>query len=114
MRKYLIYILLALVFALIVIGAFWTDSMIKSHTPPFILEKLQELREDKRLMDSIGGFDGFEYKYNKNDYERGDTLNYSILIEGKVFGSQLSYQGTHARDSISGGWLLISDTLDVQ
>jgi hypothetical protein len=85
---------------------------MESDTPPFILEKLKFLRSSKTLVDSVGGFTGYEYSYNKNDYRDKDTLRYSIRIEGTH--RVILYKGVHVKDTAQlRGWRLFKDTLQI-
>jgi hypothetical protein len=79
----------------------WTKYSIESNTPPFIAIKLSQLKEDKRLMDSIGGFKYFEFSYNKNDFKLSDTVQYSITIKGDK--RILNYKATQFK-SVGDRW----------
>jgi len=107
--KYLKYFLGG--FALIVFVSFMVRNSIKSNTPPFILNKLEQLKSDKILMDSIGGFSQFEYSYNERDFENQDTVKYSIKITG--YDQRLIYKGTQVKDSLN-SWELLTETLIIQ
>ena len=93
--KYLKYFILLFIFAVIV--SMVMNYVIKSNTPDFILSKLKELKTNDVLMDSIGGYDKFEYSFNKNDYKYKDTVKYSILIIGNK--KVLTFQGVQWRES---------------
>ena len=108
MTKYLKYFIG--LFLLVVVGSILVRKMIESNTPPFMLDKLEQLKSDKKLMDSIGGFHQFEYSYNKRDFENGDTVKFSIGITGG--DHQLNYKGIQVKRS-SGNWELVKDTLTI-
>ena len=107
--KYLKYFLVG--FAFVVLVSFLVRNSIKSNTPPFILNKLEQLKSDKILMDSIGGFSQFEYSYNEQDFKNSDTVKYSIKITG--YDQKLIYNGTQVKDSLS-SWGLLTDTITIQ
>jgi hypothetical protein len=108
MRPYLKYII-GLVFFLAV-SSIVLRYVVKRNAPPFIFEKLESLRSNKKYMDSIGAFPQWEYKYNTFDFERGDTVKYTIRISGN--DREMIYKGLHVRDSLqSPPWRLVEDTL---
>ena len=79
-RRYLKYFLG--VFAFAVVASIVVDKIQKSNTPTFLLDKFEELKNDQSLINSIGGFDRFEYSdqvFYKADY---DSLVYEIIIFG--------------------------------
>jgi len=108
-KKHFIY--LAIFFGLCVIGSYVGQYVIESDTPPFILEKLKQLKENKNLMDSIGGFDRYEYSFNKNDFKLGDTVKYSIKINGD--NKVLNYKGTQLKTSPT-DWKAIDEDLRIE
>lgn len=77
-KKY--YILIIIV--LFLIGVFSMEFFIQRDQPKFFMEKIEEFRQNKVLMVSIGGFKSFMYEFNKNQLEE-DTLDFKILIEGR-------------------------------
>lgn len=106
--KYLKYFLILFVIALGL--SFGGRYLIKSNTPPFVLSKLDQLKEDRKLMDSIGGFKYFEYSYNKNDFKFRDTVKYSITIKGS--DRTLIYKGVQLRTSSGGDdWKQVDENL---
>lgn len=109
MKRYLIYFIA--VFLVVAFGSTWVTHRIFSDTPPFIITKLDELKSNSVLMDSIGGYRLFEYSYNEEKYKRGDTLKYSITIKGGK--DDLIYEGVQVKYP-SNTWELVSDTLIVQ
>ena len=109
MKKYLVYFIG--VFVLVAIGSMWLTDRIMSDTPPFILSRLEELKSNKTLMDSIGGFRLFEYSYNEQNFKNGDTVKYSITITGGK--DDLVYKGIQIKNSLN-SWVLVTDTLIIQ
>jgi hypothetical protein len=110
-KKYFKYFLILSVTALGL--SFGGRYLIKSSTPPFVIGKLDELKKDKRLMDSIGGFKYFEYSYNKNDLKFRDTVKYSITIKGS--DRELVYNGVQLRiSSGSNDWKQVGENLLIE
>lgn len=109
MKKYLKYFFGA--FLVVAFGSTWLSNRIFSDTPPFIISKLDELKLNSALMDSIGGYRLFEYSYNEQKYNSGDTLNYSIIIKGVA--KDLRYEGVQVRNALN-EWKLLSDTILIQ
>ena len=108
-KEYIVYAIVFIV--LVAIFHFWTKDSVESNTPPFISDKLSQLKGDKKLMDSIGGFRYFEFSYNKNDFKLKDTVKYSILIKGDT--RVLNYyaiQFKHAADK----WSEIQKNLEIE
>ena len=56
--------------------------IFRSTYPGFFKEEIKNFKENKDLMDRIGGYRTYEYSYNKNDLKT-DTLKFKILIIGK-------------------------------
>ena len=108
-KKHFVY--LAIFFGLCVIGSYVGQYIIESNTPPFILEKLNQLKENKNLMDSIGGFSRFEYSYNKNDFKLRDTVKYSIKITGDT--KSCIYKATQFK-ATSTDWRVIDEDLRIE
>ena len=108
-KKHFIY--LSIFFGLCVIGGYVGRPIIESNTPSFILEKLKQLKEDKNLMVSIGGFGHFEYSYNKNDFKQRDTVKYVIKITGR--SKVLYFKATQLRIT-STDWKAISENLRIE
>lgn len=107
-KRHLIY--LGIFFGLCVIGSYVGQYLITSNTPPFILEKFNQLKDNKELMDSIGGFDQYEYSYNKNDFKFGDTVMYSIKIYGD--SKVLIYKATQLRTTPT-DWKAIKEEIKI-
>lgn len=107
--RFLKYFIILFIFAFAVFMVM--SRVIKSSTPPFLSDKLEELRDDKALMDSIGGFDKFEYSFNKEDFNHRDTIKYSILINGHE--KKLIYRGIQSRVQGS-DWKLVSEALHIE
>jgi hypothetical protein len=106
------YIVYAIVFMILcAIFHFWTKNSIESNTPPFISDKLSQLKGDKKLMDSIGGFGYFEFSYNKNDFKLRDTVRYSITIKGDK--RVLNYRATQLKD-VANKWTEIKNNLQIE
>jgi hypothetical protein len=85
------------IFAVAMIAAVVMDKIQKSNTPTFLLEKFEELKNNRSLMNSIGGYDRFEYSYQVFYNENYDSLNYGIMIFGK--NKKLSYTSVGIRKS---------------
>lgn len=109
MKKYLVYFIGA--FLVVAFASTWLTNRILSDTPPFIISKLDELKSNAALMDSIGGYQLFEYSYNEEKYKRGDTVKYSVTIKGGK--DDLIFQGIQVKNALN-TWELVSDTLIVQ
>jgi len=99
-----------IVFVFLVPASLIMRRKIESDNPSFILNKLEELKFNTVLMDSIGGFRLYEYTYNERDSENGDTVRYSIKMTG--YTGKLLYRGVEVKPS-SKPWELVSDTLVV-
>lgn len=50
--------------------------------PDVIESQLEELKNDKEVLDQIDGYDSFEYHYNENEL-KSDTLRVKITLYGK-------------------------------
>ncbi|MBT1711414.1 hypothetical protein KK062_24440 [Fulvivirgaceae bacterium PWU5] len=111
-QKYLKYAKYLLIFFIIVVGlSMYGKYNLKRRHPPFILEKLESMQQDESLLDSIGGYRSFEYFFNKNDYQLGDTLSYRIVIKG---GSRDAiYKGFQAKND-KGEWELKKGTFVIK
>ena len=80
-RVYIKYFLYLLIFA--IVSSIVMERIHKANTPKFLLNKYEELKNDKKLMDSIGGYQRFEYSHEifyKSNY---DSMIYRIMIFGK-------------------------------
>lgn len=108
-KEYIVYVIIFIV--LCAIFHFWTKYSIESNTPPFISDKLSQLKEDNSLMDSIGGFDYFEFSYNKNDFKLRDTVKYSITIKGDK--KVLNYRATQLK-GLADKWTEIKKDLIIE
>ena len=91
-----------------IVGVLVFGEYRKSDTPAFVLTKLDDLTGDQKLMDSIGGQTYFEFSFNKNDFKFGDTVNYSITIQGSK--RILSYSGSHVKTKTD-TWILYKEAL---
>lgn len=108
-HKYIKYGKYVLIFFVLVFGlSLYGKYSLKQRHPPFILQKLETLRNDKTLLDSIGGYRTFEYFFNKNDYKFGDTLSYRIVIKGR--SKNATYEGFQKKND-KNEWELQRDTL---
>jgi hypothetical protein len=79
--------------------------------PALVLNKFEELVQDKSLMDSIGGWTGYEIKYNTYNFKFDDTVKYTIAIKGRR-GKKLMYQAVQLRGD-SATWVLLNETLTI-
>lgn len=105
--KYLIGFLL--LFAIAVMGSYFLRNRIVSNSPPFIIEKLEELKANKVLMDSIGEDNQFEFTYNKNDYRERDSVFWRIVLRGPK--GTLEYEALHFyRDS---AWIARRENMEI-
>ncbi len=109
MKKYSRYFIGLFVFAVIV--SIVTRNRIESNTPDFMLEKYENLREDEALMDSIGGFRSFEYTFNRNRFEDGKELKYTVLIYGTK--KDLRFEGVQNKDQ-KGKWVLTKSKMTIE
>lgn len=109
MRRNILYLIGLFVFAVIV--SIVTSNVIESNTPDFILKKYDQLKNDNVLMDSIGGFKSFEYSFNKNQYDAGKELEYSIIIFGEE--KDLRFEGLQSKDQ-NGKWVLTRGKMSVE
>jgi hypothetical protein len=106
------YLAWSILIGLFVLGLhFFGKYRLESGTPPFILSKLNELTGNAGLMDSLGGRAHFEFSYNKNDFQFGDTVNYSIKIKGTR--RTLNYQGSHLRTGPD-QWKLKNEKIEIR
>lgn len=86
------------------------EVFIKIDSPAFFDEKINDLKNDSLLMESIGGYQKYEYSYNENQLEN-DTLQFQIIIYGK--SKKLINKGQAIKNE-SNEWKIINDGLDVQ
>lgn len=86
------------------------EVFIKIDSPAFFDEKINDLKNDSLLMESIGGYQKYEYSYNANQLEN-DTLQFQIIIYGK--SKKLINKGQAIKNE-SNEWEIINDGLDVQ
>ena len=106
------YLAWSILIGLFVLGLhFFGKYRVASGTPPFIVNKLNELIENVELMDSIGGRTHFEFSYNKNDFKFGDTVKYSIKIKGTR--RTLNYKASHLRIA-SDQWRLNDEKMEIR
>jgi hypothetical protein len=107
-RSIFIYVAVVVVFIL----GLHLFGRLTSSTPPFLLDKLDELMGNGELMDSIGGSEHFEYTYNENDFESKDTLNFSIKVVGPK--RILVYKAMHVKRSANKKeWELADEILTI-
>jgi len=76
-----------------------------------INNKLQQLQTDSVLIDSIGGINGFEMKYNKLDFIAKDSFEFHLTIKG--MSRDIHYEATHIKKN-DGEWLLLEDNLVIE
>jgi hypothetical protein len=57
------------------------EVFIGNSYPEIIEVQLEELRNDDSVLREIGGYDSFEYSYNKNKMN-SDTLDFTIIVYG--------------------------------
>lgn len=86
------------------------EVFIKIDSPAFFDEKINDLKNASLLMESIGGYQKYEYSYNENQLEN-DTLQFQIIIYGK--SKKLINKGQAIKNE-SNEWEIINDGLDVQ
>ena len=84
---------LMILFAVAVIGSYLVRNGIISNSPPFIIKKLEELRRNRILMDSISEDNQFEFTYNKYDFNQKDTVFAKIYLRGPK--GTLVYESVH-------------------
>jgi hypothetical protein len=82
MKKKLKGILLFLIIAYL--ASFLTNLYIERTTPKFINGLIEQMKNDKNLMNLIGGYHSFEYHYSSNEYENADSLHFDGIITGNV------------------------------
>jgi len=104
-RQKHIMIFIVFVFFVLIFEVF-----IKIDSPAFFDEKINDLKNDSLLMESIGGYQKYEYSYNANQLEN-DTLQFQIIIYGK--SKKLINKGQAIKNE-SNEWEIINDGLDVQ
>lgn len=104
-RQKHIMIFIVFVFFVLIFEVF-----IKIDSPAFFDEKINDLKNDSLLMESIGGYQKYEYSYNENQLEN-DTLQFQIIIYGK--SKKLINKGQAIKNE-SNEWEIINDGLDVQ
>ena len=75
-KKYVVY------FAVFVILVLLFEIFINKGFPEVIELQLDELKNDKEVLNQIGGYDSFEYQFNENDL-KSDTLIVKIIVYGK-------------------------------
>jgi hypothetical protein len=75
--------------------------LIDKDTPPFLLEMLETSRASPIVLNKIGEYQAYEYKYNENDLTK-DTLKYKFSIRGTEGEMSL---GKYAINS-NGKWIL--------
>jgi hypothetical protein len=111
-QKYIKYGKYALIFFVLVFGLnMYGKYSLKRRQPPFILQKLESMQNDKTLLDSIGGYRTYEYFFNINDYKSGDTLSYRIVIKGG--SKKATYKGFQEKND-KNEWELKRDTLIIK
>jgi hypothetical protein len=105
--KYIIGFLLLFVIALVL--SYVLRDKILSDSPPFVIDKLEELKANTVLMDSIGEDNQFEFSYNKNDYHRKDTLSWRLLLRGPK--GTLDYEAVHLYENST--WILYREKMEI-
>ena len=76
-KKFLVF------FTVFVILILLFEIFINYDFPDVIESQLEELKNDKEVLDQIGGYDSFEYHYNENEL-KSDTLRVKITLYVKV------------------------------
>lgn len=63
---------------------------MNSTTPAILNEIVEQSQENETLMNSIGGYQSYEFTYNQNEVKK-DTLKFTIKIRG--YSKTLNYTG---------------------
>jgi len=75
--------ILWLISGIIILGILvFLDVYIKKSDPSFLIEQVNEYKENETLIKKLGGYKSFEYKYNQNQLEE-DTLDFQIVLYGE-------------------------------
>jgi hypothetical protein len=88
---------------------FLFDIYIKKENPRFFEDVIEDHKSNISLMDSIGGFSSYEYKYNKNQLKQ-DTLDFKLILYGG--NKKLISIGKAIKDGKK--WRIIKQEINVQ
>ena len=104
MKKYIIRILVGILVVLVlnfIVGIF-----LKEIVPSFISESTEKCKNDKALMNKIGGYVSFKSTFNVEKYAKnGDTTSYEIQIIGLKKGILLNGQAIKNNEK----WIVVNE-----
>ncbi len=100
-KKY--QILIGLV--LFLIGVFSMEYYIQKDHSHFFAETIEQYRNDKSLMVSIGGFKSYSYKFNENQLKE-DTLDFRMVIKGKKRDFVVTGEAIKTKDN---SWIILEE-----